>query len=131
MKVRAIRTISGEYGLARRGQVVEIADAKAKQLIARGLVAPVEVASRKEDAKKAPERPSKARQSGGETGEAKQSSSSPAAPPRKKSASKKSEAEPASSSSTTRGNSHRGQTSYTRATASGGSGTKGSPSSKG
>lgn len=77
MKIRALRTLSGEYGLVRRGQVFEAGDNKAKQLIHRGLAAPVEVGGAKKGAaEKAPERPSKERRSGGQTGEERQRSSS-------------------------------------------------------
>ncbi|MCF6111991.1 hypothetical protein [Mesorhizobium muleiense] len=76
MKIKAVRGAHGDYGSVRRGQIVDIADGKAQQLVKRGLFVPVQ-AGDKEAAKKAGANPSSRR--GGQTGGAKPLLSSPAA----------------------------------------------------
>lgn len=88
MQIIALRGLQGDYGSVRRGQVVDVDERKAKQLIGRGLAAPrgasagisnetTEVA----DTASARPRPGsglKLFPGGGRTGKAKRSSSSPA-----------------------------------------------------
>ncbi len=88
MKIKALRGAHGDYGNVRRGEIVDIADGKAQQLVKRGLFVPVQ-AGDKEAAKKAGANPSS--RPGGRTGTAKPSSSSPAARAQKQPASTKSE----------------------------------------
>ena len=72
MRIKALRSNYGDHGSVRRGQIVDIPDGKAQQLVKRGLFVPVQG---KEAAGSAPARPS----TGGRTGKAKPSSSSPEA----------------------------------------------------
>lgn len=72
MQVRALRGATGDYGQVRRGQVIEVPDHRAQQLIKRGLFVPVQM----EAAGTAPARPSQLLPNGGETGEMKSASSS-------------------------------------------------------
>lgn len=71
MQVRVLRGIAGEYGSARRGQVIDVSDFHAQQLIRRGLVTPVLM----EAAGTAPARPPE-RRNGGAVGETTSASSS-------------------------------------------------------
>lgn len=71
MQIRAIRGAHGDYGSVKRGQIVDVPDSKAQQLVRRGLFVPVQG---KEAAKSAPPRPSAEAgksQDGGRTGGAK------------------------------------------------------------
>jgi hypothetical protein len=94
MKIKALRSLTGDYGQLRRGAVTDIPDHRAQQLIKRGLVVPVQGVAREVAGK--PESPTESRPAGGQTGKAKPSSSSPQAQARKTSPSKSSRAKPAS-----------------------------------
>jgi hypothetical protein len=81
MKVKALRSMVGDYGSARRGQILDLHDTRAEALIKRGLVVPAQG----EAAGKAAARPSKTGgRTGGRSGKAKPSSSSPADRPQAK-----------------------------------------------
>ena len=82
MQIKALRGAFGGYGRVRRGQIIDVADHQAQQLVKRGLFVPVQ-SSTKEAAKTAAATPRKD-QTGGPTGEAKRSSSSQEAPARQK-----------------------------------------------
>ncbi len=84
MHIKALRSSYGDHGSVSKGTVIDVPDARAQQLIKRGLFAPVR-AVKQEDAKKASARPSLplekgSSRSGGRTGAEKQSSSSQEAP---------------------------------------------------
>lgn len=84
MHIKALRSSYGDYGSVSKGMVIDVPDARAQQLIKKGIFSPVR-AVKQEDAKKASARPSSllekdSSRSGGRTGAGKQSSSSPAAP---------------------------------------------------
>jgi len=72
MQIRALRGAHGVYGTVRRGQIVDVPDHLAQQLVKRGTFVPVQSA---EAAKKAATRPSSAGRHGGRTGKGKPSSS--------------------------------------------------------
>jgi len=75
MKIKALRTLTGDYGTVRRGAVAELADGVAERLAKRGLVKPVSKATKAKQgaAGTASANPSKA-QVGGQTGKGRQSS---------------------------------------------------------
>ena len=85
MQVRTLRGLVGEYGSARKGTILDLADARAADLIRRGLAVPVQGSAapatpkgkgKKEGAGKAVAHPSSARRrTGGRTGKATSSSS--------------------------------------------------------
>lgn len=91
MQVKALQGLEGEYGSLKRGQIIDISDFRAMQLIRRGLVAPVFV----EAAGTASARPP-ARQAGGETGGMTSPSSSPQGHQPRKRSSKTSKVDPGS-----------------------------------
>lgn len=94
MQIKALRGVAGDYGNVRRGQIIDVADAKAQQLVKRGLFVPVQGgANNKGAAKTATSRPSTGGvkfPTGGRTGKGKPSSSSPAGQASKTSRSTKS-----------------------------------------
>jgi hypothetical protein len=75
MKIKALRTITGEYGTVRRGAVAELADGVAERLVKRGLATALgnKVKAKKEAAETASGNPSKS-QAGGQNGKDKTSS---------------------------------------------------------
>lgn len=75
MQIKALRGAHGAYGTVRRGQVVDVPDRTAQQLVKRGIFVPVQDSG--EAAGKATARPPS--RHGGRTGKGKRSSSSPEA----------------------------------------------------
>lgn len=73
MQIKALRSTHGAYGTVRRGQVVDVPDRTAQQLVKRGIFVPVQDSG--EAAGKAAARPPS--RHGGRTGKGKRSSSSP------------------------------------------------------
>lgn len=88
MQIKALRGNFGSQGSIRRGQIIDVPDHQAQQMIKRGTFVPVQG----EGAGKAAPGPSKAKgRSGGQSGKTKRSSSSPAGQASKASRSTKSE----------------------------------------
>jgi hypothetical protein len=81
MKVRVLRTFLGNEGLVQDGDVLDIADARARELEASGLVTPLVTGSMKPKERTPGEQsPTITRPSGGPTGAAKPASSSEEGP---------------------------------------------------
>lgn len=124
MDVIALRPLAGEYGLARRGETLTLSDFRAKQMIARGVAAPVN--RRGEVADTAAARPL-----GFQTGVEQRASSSAEAPAPPVFTSSEAEVTPAPSPSTKDGASRRGQKPSTPAMRRGGNSGRASRNSRG
>lgn len=113
MLIKALRSSFGDHGMVRRGQIIEVLDHQAQQLVKRGLYEDVKM-----EAGLGGDNPLS--RTGGRTGAAKRSSSSLAGHQPLTPNSTEPKGAAASSPSTIRGGSPHGQTSSTPATSRGG-----------
>jgi hypothetical protein len=113
MLIKALRSSFGDHGMVRRGQIIDVLDHQAQQLVKRGLYEGVKMeAGRDGD--------NPLSRAGGRTGKAKPPSSSLEGHQPQTPTLQPAETAAASSRSTIRGGSHHGQTSSTPATSHGG-----------
>lgn len=123
MLIKALRGSFGDHGMVRRGQIIDVPDPQAQQLVKRGIYEGVKMEARQDGS-------GPLSLNGGLSGEAAQSSSSPVARQPQTPTSPPAKAEPASSRSTTPGGSRRGRMPSTPATSHGGKRPAASPSSR-
>lgn len=113
MLIKALRGSFGDYGMVRRGQIIDVPDPQAQQLVKRGLYEGVKMEA-------GPDGSGPLSRTGGQNGEAAPSSSSPEARQPQTPTLPPAEGAPASLQSTTPGGSRRGRMSSTPATLPGG-----------
>lgn len=113
MLIKALRGSFGDFGMVRRGQIIDVPDPQAQQLVKRGLYEGVKMEA-------GPDGSGPLSRSGGQNGETAPSSSSPEAPQPQTSSLPPVEDAPGSLQSTTPGASRHGRTSSTPATTRGG-----------